>query len=87
MQRIGVRELRDTLTHMIRRVRGGESVTVTYDGNPVALIVPYPEDRLAQLAAEGKIRPALRPLLPLPEALPATGPMTATEALEDDRGD
>jgi len=85
--RIGIRELRDTLTQTIRRVRAGESVAVTHDGKPVALIVPYPEDRIAQLVAEGKVRLPLRPLLPLPEPAPVTGPMTATEALEDDRGD
>ena len=87
MTRIGIRELRDTLTQTIRRVRNGESIAVTHDGNPVALIVPYPEDRLSQLIAEGKVRPALKPLYPLPEPVPVTGPMTASEALEDDRGD
>jgi len=85
---MGIRELRDTLTQTIRRVRGGESVAVTHDGKPVALLVPYPEDRIAQLAAEGKVRLPLRPLtLPLPEPVPVTGSMTASEALEDDRGD
>lgn len=87
MTRIGIRELRDTLTRTIRRVRNGESIAVTHDGTPVALIVPYPEDRIAQLVAEGKVRPALRPLRPLPEPVQITGPMTASEALEDDRGD
>ncbi len=85
--RIGIRELRDTLTQTIRRVRAGESVAVTHDGKPVALIVPYPEDRMGQLIAEGKVRPALRSLYPLPEPGQITGPMTASEALEDDRGD
>ena len=85
--RIGIRELRDTLTQTIRRVRNGESIAVTHDGEPVAMIVPYPEDRISQLIAEGKVRPALKPLHPLPQPVPVTGPMTATEALEDDRGD
>ncbi len=88
MTTIGIRELRDTLTRTIRRVRAGEIVTVTHDGEPVALIVPYPEDRIAQLAAEGKVRLPLRPLTyPLPEPGEQTGPMSASEALEDDRGD
>jgi prevent-host-death family protein len=85
---MGIRELRDTLTQTIRRVRAGESVAVTHDGKPVALIVPYPEDRMAQLVAEGKVRPALRPpTYPLPEPLKQTGPISASEALADDRGD
>jgi len=87
MTRLGIRELRDTLTQTIRRVRNGESIEITHDGKPVARIVPYQDDRRAQLIAEGKLRPALRPLYPLPEAVPVTGPMTASEALEDDRGD
>lgn len=66
-------ELRDTLTQTIRRVRSGETITVTNDGQPVALIVPYPEDSIAQLAAEGKVRMPLRPLLPLPEPVPGRG--------------
>ena len=88
MRRLGIRELRDTLTQTIRRVRNGESIAVTHDGKPVAMIVPYPEDRLSQLIAEGKVRPALRPMTyPLPEPGVQTGPMSASEALADDRGD
>ncbi|MBA2638335.1 MAG: type II toxin-antitoxin system prevent-host-death family antitoxin [Solirubrobacterales bacterium] len=86
--RMGIRELRDTLTQTIRRVRNGESIAVTHDGEPVAVIVPYPEDRLSQLIAEGKVRPALRPMTyPLPEPGIQTGPMSASEALAEGRGD
>ena len=86
--RIGIRELRDTLTQTIRRVRNGESIAITHDGDPVAMLVPYQRDPLAQLIAEGKVRPALRPMTyPLPEPGVQTGPMSASEALADDRGD
>ena len=85
---MGIRELRDTLTQAIRRVRNGESIAVTHDGEPVALLTPFPQDRLAQLIAEGKVRPALRPITyPLPEPGRQTGPMSASEALAEDRGD
>lgn len=85
---MGVRELRDSLTQALRRVRNGESIAVTHDGTPVALIVPSPEDRLSQLIAEGKVRPPLRPMTyPLPEPGVQTGPISASEALADDRGD
>jgi prevent-host-death family protein len=87
MARMGIRELRDTLTQTIRRVRNGESIEITHDGQPVARLVPHSDDRRAQLIAEGKLRPPLRPLYPLPEPVPVTGPMTASEALQDDRGD
>ncbi len=86
--RIGIRELRDTLTQTIRRVRSGESIAITHDGDPVAMLVPYQRDPLAQLIAEGKVRPALRPMTyPLPEPGVQTGPLSASEALADDRGD
>lgn len=85
---MGIRELRDTLTQTMRRVRNGESIEVTHDGEPVARIVPHPQDRRAQLIAEGKLRPAIRRrTYPLPEPLKQTGPISASEALADDRGD
>jgi len=86
--RIGIRELRDTLTQTIRRVRNGESIEITHDGKPVALLSPHREDHLERLIAEGKVRPPLRPMTyPLPQPLQQTGPISASEALADDRGD
>ncbi len=82
--RMGIRELRDTLTSTIRRVRGGETIEVTHDGEPVALVVPYPQDRLARLIASGEVTPG-RPLTHPIEPLPPTGPMSGSEAIEDDR--
>jgi prevent-host-death family protein len=70
--RMGIRELRDSLTQTIRRVRSGEVVEVTHDGEPVARIVPIRRDRLAQLVAEGRatagrpFRPPLRLIEPRP---------------------
>jgi prevent-host-death family protein len=88
MTRMGIRELRDTLTQTIRRVRNGESIEVTHDGEPIAMLVPYSADRRAQLIAEGKLRPARRRrTYPLPPPLRQTGPISASEALADDRGD
>ena len=83
--RMGIRELRDTLTATIRRVRAGETIEVTHDGEPVALLTPYPRTRVEQLIASGRATPPKRPLYPLPKPAPVTGPMTASEALEEDR--
>jgi antitoxin (DNA-binding transcriptional repressor) of toxin-antitoxin stability system len=87
MVRMGIRELRDTLPAAIRRVRGGETIEVTHDGVPVALITPMPESRLDRLIAAGVVTPPTASLFPLPERRPARGPLTASEVLEDDRGD
>jgi prevent-host-death family protein len=83
--RIGIRELRDTLTQTIRRVRAGETIEVTHDGEPVAVLSPYRRDRIEQLIASGRVTAPTRPLYPLPKRFPVTGPMTASEALEEDR--
>ena len=52
--RMGIRKLRDTLTSTIRRVRAGETIEVTHDGEPVAVLSPYRRSRLEQLIASGE---------------------------------
>ena len=85
---IGIRELRLNLSRAIEQVRRGETVEVTKDGEPVARIVPITyRTMLDQLIAEGKVRPALRPM-DLTRALRrATTGITASEALQQDRGE
>lgn len=81
---MGIRELRDTLTTSIRRVRAGETIEVTHDGEPVALLTPVPEDPIERLIALGVVsRPV--PLGRPARRFPVTGPMTASEAIADDR--
>lgn len=83
--RMGIRELRDKLPAMLRRVRDGEVIEVTHHGVPIAVISPVEADPIAQLVARGEAT------LPVPldspiEPRPVTGEMTASEALEEDRG-
>lgn len=84
---VGIRELRDNLTVLMRRVRDGETIEVTHHGKSIALIQPTPEDWEAYLIATGELRPALEPWGDLPDPLPVTGPMTASDALQEDRGE
>jgi prevent-host-death family protein len=81
---MGIRELRDTLTKTIREVRAGESIEITHDGKPVALLSPVVKGRVERLIAAGLVTRPERPLRLRP-LHPVTGPMTASEALEDDR--
>ena len=83
---IGIRELRDNLTATVRRVRQGESIEITHDGKPVALLSPIPQDRLARLVAGGEVKepsPLARPI----RRFPPIGPITASQALEEDRAE
>jgi antitoxin (DNA-binding transcriptional repressor) of toxin-antitoxin stability system len=91
----GIRELKDNLSHYIRRLRSGERIAVTAHGRVVAeLVAPSAESRTGHpgqylaLVAQGLIRPALEPgNLPnrWPEiSLPAG---TAARLIDEDRGE
>ena len=85
-RRVGIRELRDNLTKLMRTVREGESIEVTHDGVPVAVISPVPQSRIERLIASGLATPPSRPFDPSRiDPLPVTGPMTASQPLEEDR--
>jgi prevent-host-death family protein len=83
---MGIRELRDTLTTTVRRVRAGETIEITHDGEPVAILSPLPKGRIERLLARGDVsRPQslTRPI----RRVRVTGPVTASEALERDRAE
>jgi antitoxin (DNA-binding transcriptional repressor) of toxin-antitoxin stability system len=82
--RIGIRELRDTLTTTIRRVRRGETLEITHDGVPVAILAPLPADQAKQLVAGGEASAPTELVEPL-RRYPVTGPVSAGEAIEEDR--
>ena len=87
MRRIGIRELRDTLTETVRRVREErETIEITHHGRAVAVLSPVRSSRLDQLIASGEATPG-KPLDEPIRPAPVTGPMTASEALAEDRGD
>lgn len=70
MLTVGVRELKNRLTHYLQLTHDGERIVVTDHGTPIAVlhdlteleIEAHPEEYLAKAAAEGMIR------LPLPGA-------------------
>jgi prevent-host-death family protein len=83
---MGIRELRDTLTATIRRVRAGETIEITHHSRPVAVLAPVPADPIERLLAAGDLTPGEPPERPL-RRFPATSGMTASEALEEDRAE
>jgi prevent-host-death family protein len=60
------KELRSSLTATLERVKAGEEILVTEQGEPIARIVPIesPEQVLARKIRSGAIRPPLRPMDP-----------------------
>jgi prevent-host-death family protein len=67
---VGVRELRQRASELLRRVEDGESVQITDRGRPVAVLAPLPEDPVERLRASGDLEPAEAELADLPEPLP-----------------
>jgi prevent-host-death family protein len=50
MEEVSVRELRNYGGQILDRVEGGESMTITRDGKPVARLIPLPTPRLTSRA-------------------------------------
>jgi prevent-host-death family protein len=70
MASIGVRELRQRASELLRRVEQGETIEVTDRGRPVAVLSPPAEGSpLDRLRALGEIDPAMGDLDDLPEPL------------------
>lgn len=92
MASIGIRELRDRLSHYLREVeRTGEPITVTDHGRPIAELVPVveaPKSRIQELIDAGLARP---PLVSGPTRVRDTGirlpPGTAQQLIDEDRGE
>jgi prevent-host-death family protein len=85
-ERMGVRELRETLTRTIRRVRDGETIEITHRHRPVAVLAPARADRIERLLQDADITPGGPPARPL-RRFPATGGLSASQALEEDRAE
>lgn len=71
MSRVGVRELRQRASELLRRVEAGETFEVTDRGRPVALLGPLRDRRpLDRLRGSGDLEPARAQIEDLPEPLP-----------------
>jgi len=70
MVSVGVRELRQRASELLRRIERGETIEVTDRGRPVAILSPPPEGSpLDRLRALGEIDPASGDLDDLPQPL------------------
>ncbi len=88
MASVGIRELRDNVSAVIRRVAGGESIDVTDHGHPVARLIPArPGTVVEQLLAEGRAMPAEVDLLDYDPPAIEPGEPLLSEVLADLRAD
>ncbi|HEY5430702.1 MAG TPA: type II toxin-antitoxin system prevent-host-death family antitoxin [Solirubrobacteraceae bacterium] len=87
--RVGIRELRQQASGVLKRVVGGETIEVTDHGHPIARIVPLRPGALDQMVLEGRATEATGDLLEIADAvgLPVAAPILPSAALADLRAD
>ncbi|GMQ97795.1 MAG: hypothetical protein BMS9Abin17_0298 [Acidimicrobiia bacterium] len=66
MTEVGIRALKQNASAVVAEAAGGELVTITDRGRPVAQMVPVAATRVEALIAAERARPALRRLGDLP---------------------
>jgi prevent-host-death family protein len=88
---MGIRDLRQQMSAVLKRVVLGETIEITDHGHPIARIIPFRPGGLTQLVLEGRATEAVGDLLDMANdlGLPAKnrGPMLPSEALEELRDD
>lgn len=85
---VGVAELRQNLSHYLRRVQRGERLLVTDRNRPIAELAPPPSTGAAldRLIAAGKVTRPIRRGLPAPLRMNGD-PHALSRALEEIRGE
>ena len=86
MREITHRQMRNESGEVLRRVAAGETILVTNNGLPAAVIGPPTEDVLARLAAQGQLRPAVESPASLRAITRGTSKLTTAQILADARG-
>ncbi|MGQ0630812.1 MAG: type II toxin-antitoxin system Phd/YefM family antitoxin [Sporichthyaceae bacterium] len=77
MGEVGIRALQQNASAVVAAAAGGEDVTITDRGRPVARLTAIATSRLAQLVDAGQARVPRRPISELPA--PEPGPSLSAE--------
>lgn len=73
MVEVGIRALKQNASAVVADVAGGEVITITDRGRPVAQMIPILNSNLQLMIDSGRARPPIRDIgdLPAPEAGPS----------------
>jgi prevent-host-death family protein len=86
MDTVTHREMRNRSAEILRRVEAGESVRVTNNGHPAAIIVPVGGNTLDGLISRGEARPARTGMDGLLAVRRAPSEIKSSELIKDSRG-
>jgi prevent-host-death family protein len=86
MERVGVRELRQKASEVLRRVAAGETFEVTDRGRPAAILSAAGTSGLAELKRRGSIRPAEGDLLEVVPVRMPKGKRRPSDLINEGRG-
>jgi prevent-host-death family protein len=87
MGTVGIRELRQHASAILRRVAGGEAFQVTDRGRPVAMLVGVSPPGLGGLKERGLVRPAEGDLLDLDLVALPRGVRRPSDLVSEGRGE
>jgi len=88
-KRVGIRELKSTLSECVREVKSGRIIIVTEHGQPVARIIPEAismQERVEALRKAGTIAWSGRRLRPARPVGKVVGEKTVAELVSENRG-
>ena len=86
METVTHREMRNRSGEILRRVEAGESVLVSNNGRPAALIVPVGGDVLDGLVARGEARAARTATAAIASINRRAAPLSSADLINDARG-
>lgn len=86
MEKVTHREMRNRSGEILRRVEAGESIEVSNNGRPAAVIVPIGGTVLDGLIARGEGRAARAGIDSLRDIRRTSSAMTTRQLLDDSRG-
>jgi len=89
-QQASIREIRQNISSLLKRVKSGETLEVVERGRPIALLVPRPQadSAIDRLIASGRvIRPAVGRLSDIGPPLKIRLPISLSDALQAARED
>ena len=86
METITHREMRNRSGEILRRVEAGESIRVSNNGRPAAIIVPVGGTVLDGLISRGEVRPARTSVQALHTIKRGVSAVGSAQLIEDARG-